>query len=139
MAFTGFYEKTKEPTEKELEEALGPAIELWDELRRLIARELPPLAEEWVFGGQKYGWSLRLKQKKRAVLYMKPLEGRFLASFAFGEKAVQAAHKSGLPVSVLKLIDDAPRYAEGRAVRLEIKAVREVRSAVKLAAIKMAN
>ena len=28
---------------------------------------------------------------------------------------------------------------EGRAVRLEIKAVREVRSAVKLAAIKMAN
>jgi len=139
MAFTGFYEKTKEPTEKELEEALGPAIELWDELRRLIARESPPLAEEWVFGGQKYGWSLRLKQKKRAVLYLKPLAGCFLASFAFGEKAVQAAHQSDLPVSVLKLIDGAPKYAEGRGVRMEVKKAKDVLVAGRLAAIKMAN
>lgn len=139
MAFTGFYEKTKEPADKELAAALGPAIDLWHELRHLIAREFPPLAEDWVYGGQKYGWALRLKQKKRAVLYMKPLAGNFLASFAFGEKAVQAAHQSDLPAPVLKLIDAAPKYPEGRAVRMEVKGAKDVRVAGKLAAIKMAN
>ncbi|MDH4195925.1 MAG: DUF3788 domain-containing protein [Candidatus Aminicenantes bacterium] len=139
MAFTGFFEKSKSPTDKDLAEALGPAIGLWHELRRLIAQQFVPLTEEWVFGGKNYGWSLRLKQKKRAVLYMKPLPGYFLASFAFGEKAVQAAHQGDLPASVLKTIDDAPKYPEGRAVRMEVKSARDVRAVLKLAAIKMAN
>jgi len=139
MAFTGFYDKTQKPTDEELEEALGPAIGLWHELRKSIAREFPPLAEEWVYGGKNYGWSLRLKQKKRAILYMKPLAGHFLACFALGEKAVQVAHRSDLAVSVLKLIDKAPKYAEGRGVRIEVKAAKDVRGAVKLARVKMAN
>ena len=65
MVFTGFYEKTKKPTDDELAEALGPAISLWHELRRLIAQQFAPLTEEWVFSGKSYGWSLRLKQKKK--------------------------------------------------------------------------
>jgi len=139
MAFTGFYEKTKVPTEKELAEALGPAIGLWHKLRKSVAQEFPPLAEEWVFGGQKYGWSLRLKQKKRAILYMKPLAGHFLASFALGEKAVRAAQRSDLAASVLKLIDEAPKYAEGRGMRMEVRAAKDVRAALNLARVKMAN
>ena len=119
--------------------ALGPAISLWNELRRLIAQEFPPLAEEWVFGGKSHGWALRLKQKKRAVLYMTPLAGYFRVGFAFGEKAVKAAHQSDLPASVLKLIDEAPKYAEGRGVRLEVKSAKDVRVVARLAAIKMAN
>jgi hypothetical protein len=139
LAFTGFFDKSKTPADKELAAALGPAIDLWHDLRRLIARQFAPLTEEWVFGGKNYGWSLRLKQNKRAILYMKPLAGYFLASFAFGEKAVRAAHEADLPASLLKIIDDAPKYAEGRAVRVEVKGAKDIRAAVKLAAIKMAN
>lgn len=139
MAFSGFYEKTRKPADDELADALGPTSSLWHELRRLIALQFAPLTEEWVFSGKQYGWSLRLKQKKRAILYMKPLEGHFRVSFAFGEKAVQAAHQSDLPVSVLKLIDDAPKYPEGRGVRMEVSGGKDVRIAVKLPGIKMAN
>lgn len=139
MAFTGFYEKTRTPTDKELDEALGPATGLWHDLRRLIAQRFAPLVEEWVFSGKSYGWSLRLKQKKRAVLYMTPLAGYFRVGFAFGEKAVKAAHQSDLPASVLRLIDEAPRYPEGRAVRMEVKGAKDVLLAAKLAVIKMAN
>jgi len=112
---------------------------LWHELRKSIAQEFPPLAEEWVFGGQKYGWSLRLKQKKRAIFYMKPLGSHFLVSFALGEKAVQAAQRSDLAASVLKLIDEAPKYAEGRGMRMEVRAAKDVRAALNLARVKMAN
>jgi hypothetical protein len=70
---------------------------------------------------------------------MTPCEGYFLASFALGEKAVKVAHASDLPAPVLEVIDGAKKYAEGRGVRLEVRAPEDVRSVEKLAIIKMAN
>jgi len=78
-----------------------------------------------------------LKQEKRAILYMIPCKGYFLASFALGEKAVNAAHESDLPASVLTVIDNSKKYAEGRGVRLEIRNAEDVNSVEKIAAIKM--
>ena len=70
---------------------------------------------------------------------MTPRKGCFLASFALGDKAALAARTGGLPAAVLKIIEEAPRYAEGRGVRLEVRTARDVRDEVMLAAIKMAN
>ena len=70
---------------------------------------------------------------------MTPCQGYFLASFALGEKAVRAAHQSGLPDSVLSVIDNARKYAEGRGVRLEVRSQGDLENIQKLAAIKMAN
>jgi hypothetical protein len=70
---------------------------------------------------------------------MAPCKGYFLASFALGEKAAKAAHESDLPVSVLQVIDNAKKYAEGRGVRLEVRRAEDVRNVGKLAVIKMAN
>ena len=65
----------------------------------------PPISEEWRYAGAKWGWSLRLKHKKRAVLYLTPAEGFFYAGLALGQKAVDAAHQSGLPSDLLAVID----------------------------------
>jgi hypothetical protein len=62
-----------------------------------------------------------------------------MASFALGEKAVKVAHESDLPVSVLEVIDNAKKCAEGRGVRLEVRSAEDVRNVEKLAVIKMAN
>jgi hypothetical protein len=70
---------------------------------------------------------------------MTPREGHFLASFALGEKAVKAAHEDDLPFSVLQIIDNAKRYAEGRGVRLEVRNGTDVRNVEKLATIKMST
>jgi hypothetical protein len=70
---------------------------------------------------------------------MTPCAGHFLASFALGEKAVRAAHEAKLPSSLLKIIDSAKKYAEGRGVRLKVTSARDVRNIEKLAVIKMSN
>jgi hypothetical protein len=44
-----------------------------------------------------------------------------------------------LPDSVLATIDGATKYAEGRAVRIEIRNKKDLASAKKLAAVKMAK
>ena len=139
MALSVFDDKARQPTEAEIARALKGSFVFWNELKERIASTFTPLTFEWGFAGKAYGWGLRLKHKKRAVLYMTPCEGYFLASFALGEKAVQAAHDSNLPASVVQLIDGAKKYAEGRGVRLKVTSTRDVRHIEKLAIIKMST
>ena len=55
------------------------------------------------------------------------------------EKAVKAAHAAGLPKTVLTAIDKAPKYAEGRGVRFEVRTKKDLEGIRELAAIKMSN
>ena len=137
MAFSVFDDKAAKPGEDELARVLGKSLARWIELREWVGAECAPLSEEWTYSGKAYGWSLRLKQKKRAVLYLTPCSGFFRASLALGEKAAAAAHLAQLPESVLALIDDAPRYAEGRAIRIEVRKKADIQVVESIARIKM--
>lgn len=129
--------KPPPPSDAAVAQALGPTITAWNDLRRQAGREFAPLVEEWVFSGRKHGWALRLKQKQRAVLYLKPLEQCFRASLALGPKAVALAHARKLPADVLRLVDEAEQYPEGKAVRIEVRGPDDVRIAMQLAAVKL--
>jgi hypothetical protein len=133
-----FIGKTTRPTEAEVAAALGSTAALWKQLVSWM-EEQGVGESEWSSSGVKYGWSLRLKVKKRNIVYLSPCEGCFRASFALGDKAVAAARKGDLSKSTLKIIDEAPRYAEGTGVRLMVKAAKDLGAIKKLAFIKMAN
>jgi len=134
-AFAG---QEKRPTERELSTVLGQADVLWKGLVTDLKRDLK-LDAEWNSYSVKAGWSLRLKLKKRNVVYLSPGAGYFLASFALGNKALVAAQKSKLPPRVLKTIDEAQRYVEGTAVRIEVHAVKDANVVKTLAKIKVEN
>jgi hypothetical protein len=139
VALSVFDDKARQPTEADLARVLKRSFVFWNELKERIESTFTPLTFEWGFTGKSTGWGLRLKHKERIILYMTPCEGHFLASFALGEKAVQAAHKSNLPSSILKIIDSARKYAEGRGVRLKVTSARDVGHIEKLAIIKMST
>lgn len=139
MALSVFDDKSVPPSEGALQTALGVTAELWRELIRRISVRFSPLEEVWGFSSKATGWGLRLKHRERTILYMTPCKDYFLASFALGEKAVRTAQESGLPRAVLNVIDRAPRYAEGRGVRLEIRKRRDLSAVESLAAAKMAG
>jgi len=139
MALSAFDDRKAPPTPQDLARVLGKAAPVWLRLKDELGSEYAPVEEDWSFAGAKYGWSLRLRRGKRAIVYMTPGRGHFLASFALGEKACAAAQNAGLPASLLALIADAPRYAEGRGVRIPVRTRREASAIVKLAGIKLAN
>ena len=139
MAFSAFDDKSREPSDPELEEVLQSTADLWTALKTEIAARYDPVIEDWTFSGKNWGWALRLKHRKRAILYLTPSTGFFYAGFALGEKAVTAAHSSDLPPAVISLIDGSQKYAEGRAVRLEVMTPEDVDNVISIAAIKMAN
>jgi hypothetical protein len=133
-----FIGRTTRPTEAEVATALGATAALWKQLVDWLA-EQGAGESEWNSSGAKYGWALRLKVKKRNIVYLGPCDGCFRVAFALGDKAVAAARKSDLAKSTLKLLDEAPRYAEGTGVRLMVKAAKDLAAIKKLALIKMAN
>ena len=139
MALSAFDDKSSTPRAADLTKTLGRTSALWDRLRDHLASEYQPLVEKWIFSGEKWGWSLQLKQRKRTILYMTPCKKYFLAGFVLGEKAVKAAHQSDLPDSVLTTIDSARKYAEGRGIRIEVRTKKDLDNVKKLAVIKMAN
>ena len=135
-AFAG---QAKEPTERQLAAVLGQAIVLWHDLIKDLRRDLKLDAEEWNSSSVKVGWSLRLQLKKRKIVYLAPSTACFLASFALGDRAVAEVRKSKLPAHVLKLVDQAKRYAEGTAVRIEVHTAQDANIVRTLAKIKVEN
>jgi hypothetical protein len=138
MAPSVFLDKAKSPSGHELARALGNAKNLWDDIKAQVVDEYEPVTESWGFAGKKHGWSLGLKQKKRSILYLVPGDRTFVCSFALSEKAVAQAQASSLPAGVLKIVNEAPRYPEGRGVRIEVKNPANVALVKKLVNIKMA-
>jgi hypothetical protein len=134
-----FIDHAAQPTPEELAAALGPTATIWNKLVGRLAVEYGLNVQEWNSYSLKAGWSMRLKLKKRNILYMAPCRGCFRVAFVLGDKAVQAARQLKLPQSILKVIDEAPRYPEGTGVRLVVKRMSDLATIQKLAAIKLAN
>jgi hypothetical protein len=140
MALSAFDDKSAPPSDRAIRKTLGSTSDLWFDLKKSLRARCGPLDEDWNFSGKAYGWSLRVKRGKRAIVYMTPCQEYFLASFALGEKACRAAARTeGCSPSVLALIEKAPRYAEGRGVRIPVRAGEDLDSVVTLAAIKLAS
>ena len=139
MLPNAFIGKPKKPTDDELSVVLGAAKPLWDQLLVELADQHDTGIHEWNSYSLKAGWSLKVKRGTRTILYLSPYRGGFRASFALGDKAVKAAFQSDLPVRVLKLIREAKRYAEGTAVRIDVKTGQDVPIIKKLAELKLEN
>jgi len=135
-AFAG--QKAK-PSDAGLASVLGESVALWNKLVSELKQELKIDTAEWHAASPKMGWSLRLQLKRRNIVYLGPRRKSFLAAFALGDKAIAAARKSNLPADVLKNIADSKRYAEGTAVRIQVRTEKDVEVVKKLAKIKIEN
>src|ERR1035438_9214792 len=137
MRPTAFIGKSEEPANDELTAELGSARGLWDQLVARLASESNIVVQEWNSYSPKAGWSLRLKVKKRNILYLAPCHGAFRVAFVLGDKAVEAVRHSTLPRKLIKMIEEGKRYPEGTAVRMDVTGAKDLPAIVKLAAIKL--
>lgn len=127
------------PTEKAVATVLGSTLPLWKRLVGELKEELKIDTAEWHTSSAKYGWSLRLQLKNRNIVYLDPRQGWFVAAFALGDRAVIAARGSDLPADVIQNVNESRRYAEGTAVRIDVKTSGDVEVVKTLARIKIEN
>ncbi len=134
-----FIGKAARPRAEDVSAALGSSAEVWKQLVEELARDHGVALQEWKSISAKYGWSLRLKRKERTIIYLSPCEGYFLVVLILGDRAIKATRDIDLPKSVVKVIQEAPRYVEGTGVRLIVKGSKDLPAIRKLVAVKLAN
>jgi hypothetical protein len=136
MTLSAFVDGATAPTDDDLRTMLGRSHAVWRTLIDTVGERIGPVTELWARTSKSTGWGLRLRQKDRVILYMAPQRNQFVVSFALGEKAVAAALATRLPAAIREAIEAAPRYAEGRGVRITVTSVRQVPALVALAQVK---
>jgi len=127
------------PADDELTTALGPCRSLWDRILADLGSEFHLSEVEWNSYSPKAGWSVRIKQKKRNILYLIPCKGSFRVAFILGGKAVQASREEKTPARVKKLIDTGIQYPEGLGIRFDVTSDRDLAAVRTLTALKMAH
>jgi hypothetical protein len=136
MPSNAFVGRKTAPSDEDLAAELGPAKAPWDQAVAALQKEFD-LTAEWHSYSVKAGWALRLKRDQRNIVYLSPCKLCFLASFALGDRAVEAARKANLPQDVIKVVNEAKRYGEGTGVRLEVKRAKDLAAVRKLTGIKL--
>ncbi|UCC99141.1 MAG: DUF3788 domain-containing protein [Phycisphaerales bacterium] len=139
MSVSVFDDKGAKPDNKMLAKALGKSHRLWLQIKENLKAEYGELIEEWKFYGQKSGWILKTLRKKRNLFFFIPLKGSFRVSFVFGEKAVAAVEKSGLPKKLITELKNARKYAEGRGLQIDVRSSADVEHIKRLVEIKVNN
>ena len=134
-----FTDKEKKPGDGELAAALGATFGLWLALRNSVLEKYPAALQEWHYPGQKFGWSFRMKDKKRAIIYFLPRDRFFKVAFVFGEKATAQVLASGIAPAIKSALEQAKAYAEGRGIRIDVRDGAGLTDIKKLIEIKLAN
>ena len=134
-----FMNKAVVPTDDMLRDELGERYGWWLKIRQDVREKYPEVLEEWNFPGTKFGWSYRMKDKKRAILYLLPRNGFFLVAFVFGQKATNVILEGDFADLVKQELEAARVYAEGRGIRIPMQDETILQDVLKLISVKLAN
>lgn len=113
-------DKTARPSVRDLTDKLGAAYPLWKRICEMVFEKYPNGLAEWNYPGKKYGWSFRIKDKKRAIIYLLPRKNYFKVAFIFGDKAVNAIQESTIANELKIELFNAKKYAEGRGISIPV-------------------
>jgi hypothetical protein len=133
-----FTDKQLKPTDETLEAALGVSHTYWQELKNYVFSLYPEAIEEWNYT-KSGGWSFRMKDKKRAIIYLIPQDGYFKAALVFGRKATDEVMASRVSTEIKTELESAKVYAEGRGIRIEVRDERMTGNIKILVDIKVRN
>jgi hypothetical protein len=125
------------PDEVALESAIGKTYPQWQVIKEYVYAKYPKATEEWFHSGKNYGWGFRVKDKKRAIIYLLPRDGYFKAAFMFGQKATDAIMDSDIDEQIKAELMAAKVYIEGRGIRMDVLDEKQLDDIWKLIDIKL--
>lgn len=96
------------------------------------------LVQGWHFAGARIGWSLRLIGDARILAYRTPGRNLVQVGLVLGARAVAAAREAGQADAATRIIDAAPRFAEGHGERFIVALAEDLQAFPELLAIKCA-
>lgn len=134
-----FTDKNSEPGLTDLKPVLKNTAKLWQHLEKYTMAAYPAAIGTWNYPGEKYGWSYRLSDKKRVLIYLLPRNGYFKTGFVFGDKAYKQIMETGISLQIKDELSSAKIYGEGRGIRIDVHNSKCIKDLEKLIDIKITN
>ena len=132
-------EPGKSPTPSKVVAWIGrDAYKFWKRITQLIEKNYPNVfSPEWLFGGKKYGWSLRYK-KGKSFCTLIPEKNRFAIQIVFGaeERAKVENMRGKLSARTQKEYGKAKTYHDGKWLLLTADTDKVVDDVERLLAVK---
>ena len=88
---------------------------------------------------QKNGWLAKNIIGKRNIFFLVSGDQEFRLTFTFGDKAVKAIHAGNLPADIVKQVNEAKKYTEGRVLLISVKHQSDCKTVNQLIDIKIEN
>lgn len=130
---------TTTPDNENLKIAIGNLFTDWMTIRDFTFEKYLLAMEEWFVSVKKFGWSYRIKDKKRAIIYLSPKTGFFIISIVFGQKATDQILSSDISDFIKTELMNSKVYMEGRVVRIDMTDNKYLNDVKKLIEIKIIN
>ena len=134
-----FTEKDFIPTETELALVLGDSFSYWLQLVEFTKSNYSDSILEWNYSSAKFGWSFRVKDSKRVIIYLLPRNGFFKVAFVFGRKAIDSVNNSSISSFIIEELNYAKPQAEGKGIRIDIRNSCLINDIKQLILIKLSN
>lgn len=131
--------KNSKPTVEDLENALGNTYQIWKDIEDFTKNNYSNAICEWNFSSEKFGWSYRIKDSKRVLVYLLPRDRFFKVAFVFGEKAIAQIYEGDISETIKSELNDAKKYNEGKGIRIEVKDESDIKDIQKLVIFKIST
>jgi hypothetical protein len=132
-------DNSSSPDDAIVREWIGPiSFTQWSALRDWIASEYPGVFKpDWIYGGQKHGWSLRYK-KSKAFCTLVPEYGGFSAVVVLGgaERKKVDAKRDQLSPRLMEIYDASETYHDGKWLKIGISSENDLKGVTELLAMK---
>mgnify|MGYP000929453904 CR=1 FL=1 len=116
-----FLDKNHEPTTADLQIGIEATFTIWKEIEAYLNEAYPKVESKWHFTSAKMGWSYRMCDSKRVLVYLLPRDKYFKVAMVFGQKSTDLVLVSTISESIKSELKAAKVYAEGRGIRIDIK------------------
>ena len=115
-----FQDQSNKPTERAMQAALGNTYACYQKVISLASS----YAQEWTFA-KNSGWMLKIHDRKKALLYLIPLNDGFKISLTIRESERDAFLRDDGLASLHSQISASKKVLEGFALQFEITAKNE--------------
>jgi hypothetical protein len=133
--FGCFVDRTREPRRAGVRRALAGARPAWDDLEEHLAETYKLKSSFHFMYGPRYGWALRFERSGRLALAMYPNHGHLTVQIILSQPQIAVANAMSLPPSIVRVIERAKNYPEGRWLFIPVRSVKsakELRSLIEL-------
>lgn len=130
-----FLDKTLQPTEDDLQAAMGSVFPLWQRLLRFIETNYK-LPGEMSYGGKNYGWNLWYRKSGKSLTSLYPQQGGFVAQVVLGRDQAGKVATLELGEKVRKLVDETQQLHDGKWLFIPVTDEADVMDVEKLLLLK---